>query len=174
MVSKRILSAVNGLIMMAGVLLLAGVFLISCTEDDPVNPVNNHRPNGENGIDDGNGNGNGGNGNNGGSTTGNGSGDDRTESELRIVGEWLRTDGMEKLNMGLDGSYIAYSCTEKGREWVIYATGHYVYHDLANSLWVEIYGENEDFSAVYRTVFEGKDNLTLWSADNKKRSFTRI
>ena len=185
---RRSFTVAYTLIVMAGILFFAGSYLASCSKDDPVNPVNNHRPNGGNGDDDGNDNGNGNNGNggndgngneNGGSTTGDDNADDnaddRTESELRIVGIWLRSDGLEKVNLGLDGSYVAYSCTQKESEWVEYAVGHYVYHDLANRLWIETFGEdNTDINVVYRTEFEGRDKLTLWTNDNHKRSFTRM
>lgn len=197
---KKLFSIGNFMTAIVLTVLCGSVSISSCSKDDPVNPVKNHRPNGgnddangngsdnadngnssENGGSGGDGNGsNGGSGSgtgtgtgSGGSTTGDGNGDDRTESELRIVGVWVRSDRLEKLNLGLNGSYIAYSCTQNGSEWVISATGHYEYHDLANRLWVEVYGENEDVSAVYRTVFEGRDKLTLWSADNKSRTFLR-
>ena len=157
-----------------------GGCLSSCSKEEPLGHIPNHEANGGSGgnSDSGqNGGSDGTNGENNGENGGSSNGGDNgevVEGDLRIVGDWVRSDGLEKISFKEDGWFGGYSAVGDEGEWELCEEGHYVYKDLSRRVWIETFVDGEDRSAVYRTVFGDDDTLTLWSEDNRRRDFKKI
>ncbi len=176
-----------------------GGSLASCSKDEPLGHIPNHEANGggggnagsgpngsgsgANGESDSNGSNLGENDDNGGGTNGGGTNGGGTngsenggsvEGEARIVGDWLRSDGKERICFGADGWFGSYSAVGDEGGWELCEEGHYVYKDLSRRVWIETFVDGEDRSAVYRTVFGDDDTLTLWSEDNRRLDYKKI
>jgi hypothetical protein len=120
-----------------------------------------------------NGGGTNGGGTNGGGTNGSENGGS-VEGEARIVGDWLRSDGKERICFGADGRFGSYSAVGDDGGWELCEEGHYVYKDLSRRVWIETFVDGEDRSAVYRTAFGDDGTLTLWSEDNRRLDYKKF
>ncbi len=168
---------------------LGGCF-VSCSKEEPLGHIPNHEANGGSGGNSNSGQNSGTNGENGGSSNAgenddngggaNGGGTNGSENggsvegEARIVGDWLRSDGKERICFGVDGWFGSYSAVGDDGGWELCEEGHYVYKDLSRRVWIETFVDGESRSAVYRTVFGDDDTLTLWSEDNRRLDYKKI
>lgn len=169
---KHYLGRIGTLVIMASAFFMFNLSLESCSKEDSANPVHNHRPAGDNDGDNHN-NGNEGNGGEG-ENNSNGDNNSNQEESVPIVGAWMRNDNAEKLVFEKDGQYFAYINNDREGGWHESERGHYIYHDLSRTLWIETIGEDEDKSAEYKCIFGDDGDMTLWSLDNKSRKFKRI